>query len=153
MFRSYGRPTVSDELYSPAFTREHVLPIVAAMERYSHHPLAAAIVRAAADARLPLPDVEWIREEAGVGLRGRVGNADVLITNRTHAAARFTLPPGQPTGLECVVVIDDQYAAIFRLRGSSSSRDRRSSTGMFTAPGMLPAENSCGVRTSSRNGR
>jgi len=49
-----------------------------------------------------------------VGLRGRVGDADVLITNRAHADARFTLPPGQPTGLECVVVIDDQYAAIFR---------------------------------------
>jgi heavy metal translocating P-type ATPase len=111
---TYGRPTVSDELYAPAFARERVLPLVAAMERYSRHPLAAAIVRAATDAQLPLPDVEWIREEAGVGLRGRVGNADVLITNRAHAAARFTLPPAQPTGLECVVVIDDLYAAVFR---------------------------------------
>ena len=48
---TYGRPTVSDELYAPTFARERVLPIVAAMERYSRHPLAAAIVRAATDAR------------------------------------------------------------------------------------------------------
>lgn len=111
---TYGRPAVSDELYAPSFTRERVLPIVAAMERYSRHPLAAAIVQAAADARFPLPDVAWIREEAGIGLRGLVGNVNVLITNRSHAAALFELPPGQPTGLECVIVIDDQYAAIFR---------------------------------------
>jgi len=43
-----------------------------------------------------------------------VGDADVLITNRAQAAARFTLPPGTPTGLECVITIDDEYAAIFR---------------------------------------
>jgi heavy metal translocating P-type ATPase len=111
---TYGRPTVSDELYAPSFARERVLPIVAAMERYSRHPLAAAIVQAAANARFPLPDVAWIREEAGIGLRGLVGKVNVLITNRSHAAALFELPPGQPTGLECVIVIDDQYAAIFR---------------------------------------
>ena len=111
---TYGRPTVSDELYAPTFPRERVLPIVAAMERYSRHPLGVAIVQAAAEAQVPLPDVEWIREEAGVGLRGRVDGVDVLITSRAHAAARFALPPGQPTGLECVVVIDGQYAAIFR---------------------------------------
>ena len=38
---TYGRPTLSEEFYAPhAFTRETVLPLVAAMERYSRHPLA-----------------------------------------------------------------------------------------------------------------
>ena len=111
---TYGRPTLSDELYAPTFARERVLPMVAAMERYSRHPLAAGILQAAADAGFPLPDVEWIREEAGIGLLGRVGKADVLITNRAHAGARYRLPPVQPTGLECIIAIDDQYAAIFR---------------------------------------
>ncbi len=111
---TYGRPSLSDEVYAQPFTRERVLPVVAAMERYSRHPLAAAIVQAAADARFPLPDVEWIREEAGVGLRGRVSGTDVLITNRAQAASRFAIPQGQATGLECVVVIDDRYAAIYR---------------------------------------
>jgi heavy metal translocating P-type ATPase len=111
---TYGRPSVTEEIYASPFTREAVLPIVAAMEQYSRHPLAAAVLRAAAEARYPLPDVDRIREEAGVGLHGRVGTCHVLITNRAHVAGRFTLPPRSATGLECIVVIDDQYAALIR---------------------------------------
>jgi len=111
---TYGRPSVSDELYAPPYTREAVLPVVAALERYSRHPLAGAVVKAAADARYVLPEVEWIREEAGVGLRGKVGDAIVLVTSRSYAAARFDLPPGEATGLECIVVLNDRYAASLR---------------------------------------
>ena len=111
---TYGRPSVSEELYAPGFVRDTVLPIVAALERYSRHPLAGAIVKAASDARYPLPDVEWIREEAGAGLRGRVGDAVVLVTSRAKAAARFALPASAPTGLECIVIVNDQYAASLR---------------------------------------
>ena len=111
---TYGRPSVSEELYAPGFVRDTVLPIVAALERYSRHPLAGAIVKAASDARYPLPDVEWIREEAGAGLRGKVGDAVVLVTSRAKAAARFALPASAPTGLECIVIVNDQYAASLR---------------------------------------
>lgn len=111
---TYGRPSVSEELYAPSYARETVLPAVAALERYSRHPLAGAIVKAAADAGYPLPDVEWIREEAGIGLRGKVGDSLVLVTSRSHAAARFDLPPSQPTGLECIVILDEHHAATFR---------------------------------------
>ena len=111
---TYGRPTLSDEVYAPPFTRDIVLPVVAAMEQYSRHPLAAAIVKAAADARYPLPDVDRIQEEPGVGLRAQIGRSNVLITNRRHAEERFSLPPAQATGLECVIVIEDRWAALFR---------------------------------------
>ena len=47
---TYGRPSLSDEVYAPPFDREAVLPIVAAIETYSRHPLAGAIVQAATDA-------------------------------------------------------------------------------------------------------
>jgi heavy metal translocating P-type ATPase len=120
---TYGRPALSGEVYAPSFGRDVVLPAVAAMEQHSRHPLAAAIVQAAADAKYPLPDVEWIREEAGVGLRARVGHADVLITNRAHAA-RFNLPPGQPHGLECVVVIDNRFAAVLRFHDLPRANSR-----------------------------
>jgi heavy metal translocating P-type ATPase len=111
---TYGRPSLSEELYAPGFARGTVLPIVAALERYSRHPLAGAIVTAAEGARYPLPDVEWIREEAGVGLRGKIGDAVVLVTSRAKAAARFTLPPSAATGLECIVIVNEQYAASLR---------------------------------------
>ncbi len=110
---TYGRPALSEEEYAPSFTRDAVLPVVAALERHSRHPLAGAIVRAAEVARFPLPDVTWVREAPGAGLQGSVGGASVLITSRTRAAM-FDLPPSRPTGLECVIVIDDRYAATYR---------------------------------------
>jgi cation transport ATPase len=76
--------------------------------------LAGAIVRAAEAARYPLPAVDWIREEPGAGLRGSVAGASVRITNRARAAETFDMPPGQLTGLECVVIVNDRYAATYR---------------------------------------
>jgi heavy metal translocating P-type ATPase len=113
---TYGRPALAEEVYTTGFDRQTVLPVVAALERHSRHPLAPAIVQAAAEARYPLPDVEWIREEAGTGLHGKVGSTLVLITSHAKAAARFSLPPSEPTGLECVVVLNDRYAATLRFR-------------------------------------
>ena len=113
---TYGRPALADELYAEGFDRQTVLSAVAALERHSRHPLALAIVQAAADARYALPDVDWIREEAGTGLRGKIGDLLVLVTSHTKAAARFAIPPSEPTGLECVVILNDRYAATFRFR-------------------------------------
>ncbi len=111
---TYGRPTLSDEQYAEGWSRDRLLPLVAALERHSRHPLAGALVRAAEASRYPLPDVEWLHEEPGAGLQGRVGGATLRITNRARAAEEFALPPGEPTGLECVIVADDHYAATFR---------------------------------------
>ncbi len=110
---TYGRPALSDEFYTAPFTRAAILPMVAAIETYSRHPLAGAIVKAAQEAGYVLPDVAWIREEAGVGLRAQVGESAVLITSRAHAGPRFDLPPSQSTGLECIVLVEDRYAATF----------------------------------------
>jgi len=101
---TYGRPALSDEIYLAPFTRDRVLPAVAAIERYSRHPLAAAIVQAAADAGSHVPDVEWVREEPGSGLRARVDELNLELTSRARLAGRFDLPPAEPTGLECIVV-------------------------------------------------
>jgi heavy metal translocating P-type ATPase len=121
---TYGRPVMSGAVYAPPFTQPEVLPMVAAMEQYSRHPLATAIVRAAVDERYPLPDVQSIREEPGVGLRAKVGSADVLVTSRAHVGNRFDLPPAAPTGLECVVTVDDRYAALFRFHDVPRSDSR-----------------------------
>jgi Cu+-exporting ATPase len=75
-----------------------VLPLVAALETYSRHPLAAAVIAAAQAGGYQLPPVEWIRQEAGAGLAGRAGGANVLVTSRAHPASRVALPPGSPTG-------------------------------------------------------
>src|SRR5579859_1198864 len=41
---THGRPELTRELYAPGFCRDTLLPQLAAMERYSRHPLADAIV-------------------------------------------------------------------------------------------------------------
>jgi len=109
---TYGRPALSVEHYADGWPRERLLPLVASLERYSRHPLAGAIVRAAEAARYRLPDVERLHEEPGAGLVGSVAGSEVRITSRARVAARFTLPPEEPSGLECVVLVDDQYAAL-----------------------------------------
>jgi heavy metal translocating P-type ATPase len=111
---TYGRPSLVAEEYARPFTRETVLPLVAALERLSRHPLATAVVRAADEARLAPLDVAWIREEPGKGLEGAVGDTRVRVTGRAQAARQFALPAGQPAGLECIVVVDDRYAATYR---------------------------------------
>ena len=120
---TYGRPALSEELYAPSFAREAVLPAVAAIERHSRHPLAAAVVSAAAAAGYGAPPVVWIREEPGVGLRAKVGDSTILVTSRAHAAG-FDLPPARPTGLECVVIVDDRYAATYRFHDVPRSESR-----------------------------
>ncbi|HUK37431.1 MAG TPA: heavy metal translocating P-type ATPase [Vicinamibacterales bacterium] len=111
---TYGRPALSAEHYAPEWSRDRVLPLVASLERYSRHPLAGAIVRAAEDARCPLPDVERLHERPGSGLAGRVGGHDVAVTSRARTAGRFALPPEETSGLECVILVDDRYAATYR---------------------------------------
>ena len=122
---TYGQPVLSEELYAPSFTRDAVLPLVAAIERYSRHPIAGAIVTAATGAGHTLPDVTWIREEPGVGLRGEVAASTVLVTGRAHATTRFALPPSAPTGLECIVIVNDRYAATYRFHDRIREDSRR----------------------------
>jgi len=121
---TYGRPELTGEVYGPEFSRATVLPLLAALERYSRHPLAAPIVNAAARDGLPLPPIEWVREEAGAGLRGRVGGVNLLVTSRARAAGA-DLPPAPESGLECIVFIDDRLAACLRFDDVPRSESRR----------------------------
>jgi P-type E1-E2 ATPase len=90
------------------------------LERYSRHPLASAVVDAAARDGLQLGEATEVRERPGQGLQGSVGGHIVEVTSRKKVAARSTeiaqsIPPLQG-GLECVVLINDRYAGLFRFR-------------------------------------
>lgn len=52
------------------------LRIAAGLERYSRHPIAVSIVREAIARGIPLPQSHDVREEAGVGISGRVDGKD-----------------------------------------------------------------------------
>ena len=115
---TYGRPTLTHEFYAVGHAREDVLPIVAALESYSKHPLAGAIIRAAGNAGMRLPVVDHLSEAPGEGLSGTVGGVAVRVTGRDHLLREGVvdteaLPPSE-TGLECIVLVGGRYVATYR---------------------------------------
>ena len=117
---TYGEPTLTEQLPAPGFDRKKVLTFVASLERYSKHPLARAVLNAAADENLGLPEASDVGEQPGQGLRGTISGHQVYITSRNKLVARkitgFDQLPLISGGLECVVVIDDRYAGMLRFR-------------------------------------
>lgn len=117
---TYGEPRLSEQLVAPEFDAKEVLRLTASVERYSKHPLATAILRAAKDEQLKRSEAGEIHEPPGQGLLGRVDGREVLITHRKRLLRdkpemAAMLPP-QASGMECIVLVDDRYAATYRFR-------------------------------------
>ena len=117
---TYGEPELTDQMLVPGFDHSEVLGLVASLERYSKHPLARAILKRAREEKVSMSEATEVSEPSGKGLRGVVKGRNVEITSRSKALARKISgaenlsPVG--AGLECVVVIDDRFAAVYRLR-------------------------------------
>lgn len=112
---TYGKPQMTDLLCAPGHTREHVLQAAASLEQFSKHPLASAVVQAATDAHVALLDVTQMQEKPGEGLLGVVAGQRVRITGRGKIDPQVlsSLPP-LASGLECLVFLNDEYAAALR---------------------------------------
>ncbi len=125
---TYGEPTLTEQLTAPGFEATEVLTLVASLERYSKHPLARAILAAATKAGIQPPEATEVGEQPGQGLRGTVSGHSVRITSRNQLIAQKiagaeNLPP-LAGGLECVVVIDQRYAAALRFRDAPRAESR-----------------------------
>ena len=110
---TYGQPETDRIAPGEGWQAADVLPLVASLERYSKHPLAARSLDAAERKRVTLAEAGAVSELPGEGLSrigrrpGRAGHQPQEAC-RPHARAggRSCLP--QPRGLECVVIVDDQ---------------------------------------------
>jgi heavy metal translocating P-type ATPase len=122
---TYGEPKLTERLIADGFDERQVLTLVASLEHYSKHPLARAIMEAAKLEGLNIPEANKVSERPGQGLRGEVEGHRVMITSRNKLAAQnikdFRELPQTVGGLECVVVIDEQYAGILRFRDAPRS--------------------------------
>ncbi len=126
---TYGRPIVTEINCFNGFDKMQVLKYAASIEQYSKHPLAHSIVEAAKKAEAGVIEVGQISEPPGQGLRGVVEGHTVLITSRgkliKEGKELWFKDILQMSGLECVLVIDNQLAAYFhfhdepRLEGKS----------------------------------
>ena len=122
---TYGRPVVTEVLARDGVDAGDVMAAAAAVEEYSRHPLAAAVVEHVRTRRLGVPAVTSVSEEPGQGLVGDVEGRRIRLTNRTGAVAvdpaAAELLPGTTSGLEAVVLVDDRYAATLRFRDQPRS--------------------------------
>jgi Cu+-exporting ATPase len=76
-----GHPRVIAVVPMAGFEENGVLALAAALERGSEHPLAAAIVAAAQERHINLPEVKEFESVTGKGVRGRVNGQQVAIGN------------------------------------------------------------------------
>jgi heavy metal translocating P-type ATPase len=125
---TYGEPKLTEQLIAPGFEQKQVLTLVASLERYSKHPLARAILAAAEEASIQLPEATEVGEQPGQGLLGTVSGHKLRITSRNklieQKVAGADQLPAVAGGLECVVVIDQRYAAALRFRDAPRAESR-----------------------------
>jgi heavy metal translocating P-type ATPase len=122
---TYGHPRLTELRPAPGFDEREVLALVAALERYSKHPLAAAVREAAANRGVPDVEVAQISERPGEGLRGMAGGRSIQVSSRQKLVAqRPELESELPClegGMEAVALIDGRYAGSFRFRDEPRS--------------------------------
>ncbi|MDD4932840.1 MAG: heavy metal translocating P-type ATPase [Methylacidiphilaceae bacterium] len=124
---TYGEPRLTDLIVGSGFARREVLAAAASLERYSKHPLARAVLAIAQEEEIALPDASEVSEPPGQGLTGLVQGRLVRITGRSRLMAEELSQANllsAPEGLECLVWIDDRYAATFRFRDAPRSESR-----------------------------
>jgi heavy metal translocating P-type ATPase len=125
---TYGRPALVELTPAAGFARNEVLRLLASLERYSRHPLAGAVLDAAADAGVQLVEPAKATERPGQGLIGVVAGRAVQVTGRTKLeksepeVAKLLAPT--LGGLECIILVDG------RLAGTARFRDRPRTDGL-----------------------
>lgn len=122
---TYGKPKLTDQRVVAGNDADHVLGLVASLERYSKHPLAEAILEAAESSGVALRKAVSISEKPGQGLTGIVEEQEVQITSRDLLkkadSPELKKLPDVVGGLECVILIGGQLAATYRFRDEPRS--------------------------------
>lgn len=125
---TYGKPALTEILCAPDMPRETALELAASLEQYSKHPLAGAVRDAARRENFGLVQMSQVGERPGEGLSGLLGIKKIQITGRKAVlqqggrAAR-ELPSAAP-GMECVLLVDGEYAATFRFHDAPREESR-----------------------------
>ena len=84
-----GRPSVTRIIAAPGLEESELLRLAAGVERASEHPLALAVVAAAKDRGIALPEVTDFDSPTGKGAFGRVDGKRIILGN-----ARFLSESG-----------------------------------------------------------
>jgi heavy metal translocating P-type ATPase len=112
-----GEPTL-ESIQTKGILESEVLQLAASLEQYSKHPLAQPVLGLAKQRQIILAEVENVSEIPGHGLSGTVKGRSVVISGRRSLQAQVDLSAFEQaeSGLECVVLVDNIPAALFRFR-------------------------------------
>ncbi|QAR32421.1 cadmium-translocating P-type ATPase [Geovibrio thiophilus] len=111
-----GKPAVRETETSPGFSRDDMLKFAAAAEKLSEHPLAKAVIEAAAE--LELPQAENAVTDAGKGIKATVSGRTVAVGSRRLTDADFSSLDKRAEELEALgrtlvyVAVDGQAAGL-----------------------------------------
>jgi len=76
-----GKPRVTAVVPAAGFDESTILSLGASLEKSSEHPLAAAILNAAADRRVALQEITNFTSVTGKGVTGTIGGRQVAVGN------------------------------------------------------------------------
>jgi Cu+-exporting ATPase len=114
-----GRPELVDVQPATGFDAAEVVALAASLEQASEHPLAAAIVRGAANRELKLSPPSESHATPGGGIRGRVNGRSLLLGQMAFLDEnKISVPPEvgesmQSEGRTAVgVAIDGKFAGV-----------------------------------------
>jgi Cu+-exporting ATPase len=82
-----GKPKVVAVVPAPGWDENHVLQLAASVERASEHPLARAVLEAAAERKIALAPLEDFCSTPGGGVKGVVGQRGVAVGSSNFLAA------------------------------------------------------------------
>ncbi len=111
---TYGEPKLTQIINISKYSESQIIQKVASLERHSRHPLASAVLSYAKEQKIILANANLVNEKPGYGISGKIGDFELIITNRQNASkfANYqNLPPVQ-IGLECIVIINNEVASV-----------------------------------------
>ena len=116
-----GRPRLDRVAVAPDVDPDMILALAASLDQVSPHVLALAIVHAARERALPLDLPTDVVEQAGLGIRGRVGTRTVALGSREWVGGGKRLPTWARLAIDRIelegsmailVEVDDELAGI-----------------------------------------
>ena len=122
---THGEPVVTGVVPLAGTESEEVLRLCASLEQYSKHPLAGAILRAAAEKGIQLANVEHASEKPGEGLSGQIDGSAVLVTGRSKLSPEVASALPRPTqGMECVALVNGVLYGLIRFHDRPRSESK-----------------------------
>ncbi|MCC2314886.1 heavy metal translocating P-type ATPase [Cellulomonas xiejunii] len=112
---TYGQPRVT-QIHAEGMDTDRLLRLAAAVEQYSSHPLADAVVDRARQDGHPVPAADDVEEVPAHGVRGTVDGQVVVVGSARYVARETGATPPRPAGVTGVhVAVDGHYAGYLAL--------------------------------------